>query len=158
MTELTREQRITQALTQYQEQSGPKDTLRVPLLQGGMLLEVLELPLEVPVLNAESFRIAPALSEHPQADLVSTDPYSPAAQRVVADLVRKSHRSADDLKESLVDGQDEPGVITRSGKLVNGNSRCVLLRELRAEGRVATSTIRVAVLPAGTTESQELVS
>jgi hypothetical protein len=121
-----------------------------------MLLEVLELPLDLPVLNAESFRIAPALAEYPQADLVRADPYSPAAQRIVAELVRASHRHAEELKESLIDGQDQPGLITRKGKLLNGNTRCVLLRELRAEGRIATSSIRVAVLPADVVESQEL--
>jgi hypothetical protein len=155
MTEANREQHIAQALSQYNQQAGPRDTMRVPL-RGGMLLEVVELPLDLPVLNAESFRIAPALAEHPQASLVRADPYSAAAQRIVAELVRDSHRSADDLKESLVDGQDQPGLITRSGKLINGNTRCVLLRELRAEGRIATSTIRVAVLPADVVESQEL--
>jgi hypothetical protein len=156
MTEADRELHIAQALAQYQQQSGSKDTLRVPLMPGGMLLEVLDLPLDLPVLNAESFRIAPALSEHPRADLVRADPYSPAAQRIVATLVRDSHRYAEALKESLIDGQDEPGVITHTGKLINGNSRCVLLRELRAQGRITTSSIRVALLPADVVESQEL--
>lgn len=156
MTEANRAQHIAQALAHYQQQAGPRDTMRVPLRGNGELLEVIEVPLELPVLNAESFRIAPSLQEHPQADLVRTDPYSSAAQRVVADLVRASHRHVDDLKESLIDGQDQPGLITRKGKLINGNTRCVLLRELRAEGRITISTIRVAVLPADVIESQEL--
>lgn len=156
MTEANRSQHIAQALAHYQQQAGPRDTMRVPLRGSGELLEVIEVPLDLPVLNAESFRIAPSLEEHPQADLVQTDPYSSAAQRVVADLVRASHRHVDDLKESLVDGQDQPGLITRKGKLINGNTRCVLLRELRAEGRITASTIRVAVLPADVIEPQEL--
>jgi hypothetical protein len=155
MTEANRDQYIAQALSQYNQQAGPRDTMRVPL-RGGMLLQVLELPLDLPVLNAESFRIAPALAEHPQADLIRADPYSASAQRIVAELVRSSHRFADDLKESLVEGQDQPGLITRGGKLINGNTRCVLLRELRAGGRITTSTIRVAVLPSDVVESQEL--
>ncbi|GAA4292996.1 hypothetical protein GCM10023161_40870 [Mycobacterium paraffinicum] len=129
--------------------------MRVPL-RGGMLLEVLEIPLDLPVLNADSFRIAPALAEHPQVDLVKADPNSPEAQHIVTELVRNAHRQADDLKESLVDGQDQPGVITRKGKLINANTRCVLLRELHAEGRITTSTIRVAVLPSDVTEPEEL--
>lgn len=156
MSEANRADHISQALAQYHQQAGPRDTMRVPLRGSGELLEVIELPLDLPVLNAASFRIAPSLEEHPQADLVRTDPYSSAAQRVVAELVRASHRHVDDLKESLVDGQDQPGLITRKGKLINGNTRCVLLRELRAEGRVTTSTIRVAVLPADVIEPQEL--
>ncbi|MGV0772884.1 hypothetical protein [Mycobacterium syngnathidarum] len=155
MTDSSREQHIAQALSQYNGQQGTKDTLRVPL-RGGMLLEVIEIPLELPVLNPDSFRIAPALAEHPQADVVKADPYSPEAQHIVTDLVRKAHRQADALKDSLIDGQDQPGVITRKGKLVNANSRCVLLRELRTEGRIATSTLRVAVLPSDVTEPEEL--
>lgn len=50
--------------------------MRVPLRGNGELLEVIEIPLDLPVLNSESFRIAPSLEEHPQADLVRTDPYS----------------------------------------------------------------------------------
>lgn len=83
MTEANREQHIAQALGQYNQQAGPRDTMRVPL-HGRILLEVIELPLDLPVLNTESFRIAPALAEHPQANLVRADPYSAAAQRIVA--------------------------------------------------------------------------
>ena len=155
MTESSREQHIAQALSQYSSQQGTKDTLRVPL-RGGMLLEVIEIPLELPVLNADSFRIAPALAEHPQSALVRSDPTSPEAQHIVTDLVRKAHRHAEALKESLIDGQDQPGVISRKGKLINANTRCVLLRELRTEGRITTSTLRVAVLPSDVTEAEEL--
>lgn len=155
MTVSSREQHIAQALAEYAGQRGTKDTLRVPL-RGGMLLEVIEVPLDLPVLNADSFRIAPALSEHPRADVVRSDPNSPEAQHIVTQLVRSAHRHADELKESLIDGQDQPGVISRKGKLINANTRCVLLRELRDEGRVATSTVRVAVLPSDVTEAEEL--
>lgn len=157
MTDASREQHIAQALSQYAQRGGTKDTLRVPLRSAqGMLLEAVDVPLDLPVLNAESFRIAPALAEHPKADLIRRDPNSPDAQRIVAELVRESHRHIDDLKASLVDGQDQPGLITRKGKLVNANTRCVLLRELRAEGKITASTIRVAVLPADVTEPEEL--
>lgn len=157
MTDANREQHISQALSQYKQQAGTRDTMRVPLRSnGGMLLEVIEVPLDLPVLNAESFRIAPALAEHPRAEVVRRDPYSPDAQRIVAELVRQSHRHIDDLKSSLIDGQDQPGLITRKGKLINANTRCVLLRELRAEGTITTSTLRVAVLPQDVTEAEEL--
>lgn len=155
MTESSRQQHITQALSQYAGQQGTKDTLRVPL-RGGMLLEVIEIPLDLPVLNADSFRIAPSLAEHPQSEIVKTDPNSPEAQHIVTDLVRSAHRHADELKESLLDGQDQPGVISRKGKLINANTRCVLLRELSTEGRITTSTVRVAVLPSDVTEAEEL--
>jgi len=156
MTDANREQYITQALAQYQQVAGARDTMRVPLRGKPTLLEVIEVPLDLPTLNPVSFRIAPTLDEHAQADIVRSDPYSPGAQRIVADLVRASHRHADDLKESLLDGQDQPGLMTRKGKLINGNTRCVLLRELLAEGRITSTTMRVAVLPSDVVEPQEL--
>lgn len=156
MTDASRQQHILQALRQHNEQQGgTRDTLRVPL-RGYRVLEVVEVPLNLPALNADSFRIAPLLEDHPRAHEVRRDPYSPEAQEIVAGLVRKAHRHADELKESLIDGQDQPGVITRNGKLINANTRCVLLRELGREGKIPSTTIRVAVLPADVTGAEEL--
>src|SRR4051812_47850201 len=156
MTEAGREQMIQQKLAEYHaDHNRIRPTLDVPLGPGGRTLEVIELPLDVPILNPDSFRIAPLLPDHPQAHLVRDDPQSPAAQQFVASLVRQAHRHVDDLKESLKDGQDQPGVITRKGKLINANSRCVLLRELFDEGEITTNVIRVAVLP-GVDNAQEL--
>lgn len=157
MTEAGRMQHITQALRQYNESPhAARETLRIPLRGDSRVLEVVEVPLTLPILNANSFRIAPLLQDHPRAGIVFADPQCPEAQEIVATLVRTSHRYADELKESLISSQDQPGVITRTGKLVNANSRCVLLRELAQEGRISRTSIRVAVLPADVTGSEEL--
>lgn len=148
MTESSRAQQVLRSLEQYEHMKGSKETLVVPLQRGNAVLPVITIPLSVPVLNAKSFRIAPQLADHPQADLVHSDPFSPEAQRVVTELVRRAHRHADELKEALKDGQDQPGVITREGVLINANTRCVLMRELAAEGDLRSDGIRVAVLPA----------
>jgi len=139
---------------QQQATDGPKETLTVPLQRGSAVLPVVTLPLSVPVLNAKSFRIAPKLADHPQGAVVTSDPYAAEAQRIVTELVRSEHRHAGDLKESLKDGQDQPGVITREGVLVNANTRCVLIRELAAEGDLRAQAIRVAVLPSDVLESR----
>ena len=65
----------------------------------------------------------------------------------MAELVRARHSKAEALKASLRAAQDEPGVITRSGILINANTRCVLMRELLADGEITRDAIRVAVLP-----------
>jgi len=156
MTERERTQHITAALAQYATQSGTKETLRLPL-RGSMTVEVIEVPLDLPVLNTDSFRIAPALEDHPKAQLVKSDPYGFETQAIVAELVRGAHRQAEELKGNLkTDGQDQPGVITRKGKLLNANTRCVLLRELHREGDYPRGTIRVAVLPGDVTQPEEL--
>lgn len=156
-TRAHRREHIARALKQRAERPGG-ETYRLPL-RGTTVVEVIDVPLELPVLNAESFRIAPQLLEHPQAALVEDDPDSAAAQAVVAALVRQVHRAADELKENLQDeGQAQPGVVTRDGRLINANTRCVLLRELVREGRTSARTLRVAVLPGdiGNTELLEL--
>ena len=149
---------IEAALVEYRSKAaGTGETVRLPFRGVSTVLEVIDVPLDVPFLNAESFRIAPALADHPDRQIVFDDPESPEAQAIVSNLVRASHRHASQLKESLlVDGQDTPGVITRGGKLINANSRCVLLRDLVSEGRLKPTVIRVAVLPANTTNSEEL--
>src|SRR5262245_61250887 len=46
--------------------------------------------------------------------------------------------------------------LSRVGKLINANTRCVLLRELFEYGQVANDRLRVAVLPATFTAAEEL--
>lgn len=146
MTEASRRQQIQMALAEHEKKKDAER--RMFQLRGGdETLPVINVPLSVPLLNAKSFRIAPALLDHDDADMVHSDPESPDAQRIVAELVLAAHSQAADLKESLRAGQDEPGVITRSGILINANTRCVLMRELLDEGLITRNSIRVAVLP-----------
>jgi hypothetical protein len=147
---------IASALNAYYEKDGVKDTLRIDL-RGAEILPVVEVPLDMPVLNADSFRIAPQLNDHPRVEIVRGDPESDEAQAVIAELVRGAHRHAEDLRLSLrEEDQTQAGVITRSGKLINANTRCVLLRELRDAGETSVKTLRVAVLPQDFTSGQEL--
>lgn len=122
-----------------------------------MVLPVIEVQADFPVLNAESSRIAPLLIDDPRAEIVRTEPDSGEAQDVVAELVLKSHRKLDGLSASLANSQTTPGVITRTGKLLNANTRCVVLRQLIDEGKVAASRrLRVMVLPADFTPNEEV--
>ncbi|WP_188674693.1 hypothetical protein [Subtercola lobariae] len=158
MSSTSRELHIKKAIDELRQRPDIPETERLQFRGHFQTFEVIELPLDVPILNARSFRIAPLLADHPDRGVVETDPESPKAQAIVTDLVRKSHRHIDGLRGSLESqGQAQPGVITRSGKLINGNSRCVLLRGLVAEGKIpASTTIRVAVLPGDTDNKEEL--
>ena len=53
------------------------------------------------------------------------------------------------MEEIKDDGQQEPGLITNDGKLVNGNTRYVALKKLKENGR-DFGGIDVAVLEEGT--------
>ncbi|MBI4304888.1 MAG: hypothetical protein HY678_01080 [Chloroflexi bacterium] len=101
---------------------------------------VIDLPVEVPLLWADSHRIRAEL-EAPKYEFVRKEKTTDAAQEALRELWKRAHRKFDKLKESLdVEGQTEPGVITREGILINGNTRLVALRELGKQW------IRVAVL------------
>lgn len=153
-TQASREIYIEKALSAYKD-AAVKETYRVPF-RDGMVMEVIEVPLDFPVLNTESSRIAPLLADHPEADIVASDPDGEDAQRIVTSLVFASHRKLEGLRESLVRSQNQPGVITRSGKLINANTRCVVLRELANEGKVPNDRrLQVAVLPVDFTAPEE---
>lgn len=154
MTEASRREQIQRALAAHKEDP-EAERREFSLSRGSVTLPVVRLPLSVPVLNTKSFRIAPALLDHPEAELVAADPDSDAAQKVVADLVRSGHRNAADLRRSLQEqGQAEPGVITRSGVLINANTRCILMRDLLRDGLLPYDSIKVAVLPDDVTPSE----
>src|SRR5689334_20055941 len=97
-----RAKQIERALTDHRSKTpGAAETARIPF-RGGRVVEVIELPLDVPILNAHSFRIAPDLADHPKRAVVESDPETEEAQEVVAELVRKAHRNAEELKQSLL--------------------------------------------------------
>lgn len=121
----------------------PATTERVSIHWNGrpIQVEVVYVPLDSVVLNPKSHRIKAELESHPMRAEVDRNPFSEAAQRVIADLLRKTEGYAD-LKANLeADGQRDYGVTTRAGVLVNANTRAVALREL------GVVDIKVAVLP-----------
>jgi hypothetical protein len=113
----------------------------LPWKQGRKLMPVVEVSVDHVVLNHKSHRIRAQLESHDDRALVESDPFSEAAQAIIAAiLVTTEDYPA--LRDNLAEeGQREPGVVTRSGMLVNGNTRAVALRELRQR------YIRLIVLP-----------
>jgi hypothetical protein len=104
-----------------------------------------ELDLDVVMLNAGSHRLQAMLGDHPKLEVVQKEPWGEEAQTTVAELLRKRHRNFDALKDSLrIEGQRDPGVVTRKGVLINANSRTVGLRDLADSEK---HWVRVAVLP-----------
>jgi len=156
VTEATRTRQIELALKQREEQKNG-ETQREPLRDKP--LPVVEVPLDLPVLNPRSFRIAAQLDEHADRQVVLDEFDSPRAQEILSQLVILVHRNVDALRESLAtDGQQEVGMITRKGVLINANTRCILLRELSAAGKLhRPPTLRVAVLPLDYGNKEELL-
>jgi len=104
-------------------------------------LEVVRVNLDVPLLNHDNSRLRAQLSTHSLREKVQQNPTSQESQEVLTTLLRQTAQYKA-LCEQLEDmGQMEPGVITRDGMLVDGNTRLVALRDSGVGG------IDVAVLP-----------
>ncbi|WP_280334240.1 transcriptional regulator [Nocardia wallacei] len=146
---------VEQRLQEQRAGAGVPETLTVEWRGGPLHIEVIDMPLDVLSYNPGTHRIRAQRSLDPVRDAALTaDPWSPESQDYLRHLltIRPSepdHRDPafDDLKKSLEEHkQIEPGLITRDGILVNGNTRCAALRELNN-----ISSIRVGVLPASCT-------
>ena len=102
--------------------------------------EVIRISPNTPLLNHNNSRLRAQLLAHPDRQSVLHDPSSDSAQEILASLLAKTEKFAE-LKDQLSAGQRHPGVITRDGMLVNGNTRLVALRE------ISSPAMDVAVLP-----------
>lgn len=109
-------------------------------------LEVVRVSTGIPLLNHDNSRLRAQLKSHTGGDQVLANPIDSASQEVLSDLLRRTEqyeKLCDQLRDKK---QVEPGVITRNGMLVDGNTRLVALRDIGETG------IDVAVLPAGATD------
>lgn len=139
-----RTEAIELALRDYEDRG---EKLREPVEFRGerVPLEVVRLSVDVPLLNHDNSRLGALLETHPDRESVLADPSSSKSQSVLSALLRSTEKYKD-LLEQLKDlKQVEPGVITRGGMLVDGNTRLVALRE------IGETAIDVAVLPVSAT-------
>lgn len=133
---------ILAALKMYKDTNDTR-TYNIELRNVNRNLEVIQLPPNVPLLNHDNNRLAAQLLDHPKASLVHQNPLSPEAQDVIAELLSATSDFAQLKAELKQVGQKFPGLITRDGLLINGNTRAVALRELNQNGML------LAVLPDG---------
>ena len=142
ITQEAREKAIDDAVLAHTDEQEP-ETLRIPW-QDDQHPPGHQARRPPRVLNPHSHRIRAQLEDHPQRELIESDPFSDAAQEAIAGILRAT-AGFKDLKDNLAEeGQRDPGVITRDGVLVNANTRCVALRDLASD-----SYLRAAVLPKG---------
>jgi hypothetical protein len=150
MTEISeseRRQLVTSALAVADRRENA-ERVRIPWRSAEIYATVVELPVDKVLLNPNSHRIRAQLESSTDRPLVQEDPLGNESQRVIADLLREA-KEFKDLKANLQDvGQIEPGVVTADGVLVNANTRCVALRDIRQ------GYVRAAVLPADATQEE----
>ncbi|MFC9894454.1 transcriptional regulator [Nocardia sp. NPDC127579] len=143
--------KVEARLKELRESSGVAETLTIEWRGAPTHIEVIDMPLADLFYNPSTHRIRAQRDLDPSRDAALVrDPWSAGSQDYLGYLLtlrpaEPGHRDPafDDLKEHLDEHkQIEPGLITRDGILVNGNTRCAALRELNP-----VASIRVGVLP-----------
>ncbi len=140
MAQNDRADAITKALEAYKA-NGLSRTETIEYREGMRNLEVITISPEIPLLNPNNSRLRAQLLEHPKYSSVLTNPYLPDSQKILASFLASTEMFGE-LKKQLADWkQQEPGIISRQGLLVNGNTRLTAVRQLGWQG------FDVAVLP-----------
>ncbi|QDQ11762.1 transcriptional regulator [Streptomyces spectabilis] len=141
---------VEQRLREVENGEGVRETLTVEWRTQPLHVEVIDMPVESLYYNPGTHRIRAQRSHDPERDrLLDEMPWVPEGQEYLHFLLQalpadpaKRDPEFDSLLESLrAYRQNEPGLITRDGIVVNGNSRRAALREL------GVKNIRVGVLP-----------
>ncbi|MFH8344637.1 transcriptional regulator [Streptomyces sp. NPDC018045] len=141
---------IRQRIRDAESASGTRETLTIEWRGNPMHVEVIDMPVDALYYNPSTHRIRAQRTYDPARDRELREaPWSVTSQDYLHHLLKglPSDPSKEDpdflaLQESLREfKQNEPGLITRDGVLVNGNTRRAALKELGA------AHIRVGVLP-----------
>lgn len=142
---------VEERLAQAEKEDGEK--LTVEWRGERIHLRVISMPVDALYYNPDTHRIRAQLDlDSKRKAELSSAPWSKGAQDYLDTLLKsqpsdpdKIDPDFDALRDNLDDfGQEQPGLITRDGILVNGNTRCAALREL------GVRHIRVGVLPPDT--------
>lgn len=150
---------VQERLQEVRQQPGTKETVTVEWRGQSLSLDVISMPVKLVSYNPDSHRIRAQRSLDAERDQeLIAEPFGPRAQKYLHDLLvgdpadpTKPDASFEVLKDDLRDnGQADPGVMTQSGLLVNGNTRAAALRDLGVEH------IRVGVLPTDTAQDDVL--
>ena len=150
LTEKAREELIAKAVTAAREAPEPRRTEQLRWKGGQpLLLPIVRVPLGATVLNPGSHRIKAHLQAMgDQAESVTSNPYGPHAQDLIAKILR-STPGYEQIRGALErDGQANAGVLTHKGVLVNANTRRCALEDLGKE------YIEVVVLPSDATDRE----
>ena len=129
---------------------GLQETLTIEWRGAQMSISVISMPVDLLSYNPGTHRVRAQRTSDPTKDrAIDNEPFGSVAQAYLHELLMglpsdptKRDPSFEALREDLArHGQTEPGIITRSGILINGNTRRAALKEN------GTVDIRVAVLP-----------
>lgn len=145
---------VEQRLEEIRDSGGVQETLRIEWRGQPLQVEVIDMPVNSLYYNPGTHRIRAQRTHDPARDRgLDEKAFSDDSQDYLHYLLQalpsdpaKRDPDFDVLLESLREfKQNDPGLITRDGILVNGNTRRAALKELGAD------SIRVGVLPSSCT-------
>ncbi|KJY45297.1 transcriptional regulator [Streptomyces sp. KS 21] len=141
---------VARRLKEPMEAEGVRETVTVDWNGRPLHVGVIDMPLHSLYYNPATHRIRAQRGHDPEsARGLDEDPWSPDSQQYLHRLLVGKPANPDEVDpdfEALMDSlksvdQQEPGLITHEGILVNGNTRAAALRKLKRP------SIRVGVLP-----------
>jgi hypothetical protein len=141
---------VEDRLAALDAQSGLKETVTMEWRGDQLTIPVISMPVELLSYNPTTHRVRAQRTLDPDKDLnLTNDPFGTEAQTYLHQLLMgepadptKIDPSFEALKDDLSKhGQAEPGIITREGVLINGNTRRAALKQLGQDN------IRVGVVP-----------
>ncbi|WP_165986233.1 hypothetical protein [Streptomyces sp. YIM 98790] len=141
---------IKKRLEEARASGGTRETVSVDWNGQPLHVEVIDLPVSGLYFNPGTHRIRAQKSHEPQKEKVlDSEPWSTESQSYLHHLLqadpadpRRRDPDFDKLRDSLQQfGQNDPGLVTHYGIVVNGNTRMAALRELGEQ------SMRVGVLP-----------
>lgn len=147
---------IKKRLEEVRATGGTRETVSVDWNGQQAYVDVIDLPLNGLYLNPGTHRIRAQRTHNPLRDeALDKDPFGEDGQDYLRSLLQARPTNPDlrdpdfdKLKEDLLKfGQNDPGLVTHHGVLVNGNTRAVALRELGVQ------FMRVGVLPPSFTQA-----
>ena len=132
---------------QAQQANNPNATAPLEFRGDKMYLPLIKIDTNHLILNHKNNRLTGQLEDHPKKEFILQNPNTHESQEVLIGLLRKTEKYVE-LREQLRElGQKEPGLITRDGLVVNGNTRIAALKE------IGINHIEVAVMPENTQET-----
>lgn len=141
---------VEERLAAAKEDGGLQETVTIEWRGQQRAVPVISMPVDLLSYNPATHRIRAQRSLDPVRDReLETDPFGPGAQAYLHMLLKgdpatpsKPDQAFVALMEDLQEhGQNDPGIISRAGVLINGNTRRAALKDLGQEH------IRVGVLP-----------
>jgi hypothetical protein len=144
-----RQAMILRELKQYDEMKSDA-TYPIDFRGERKYLPLIRVQQELLILNHKNNRLSGQLLDHPKKEQIEANPELVDSQKELIKVLAQTERFKE-LKDQLkVLGQREPGLITREGLIINGNTRVAAMRELGMQ------YVDVAVLPDNVNEADIL--